>query len=245
MMFFFFFTGLVIGEPTVLKTLITRQTKFTSESSESEQTRDVLMEKIHSLKTEETEKEVLRLRTEFGSKYQSRSMSRTGLTTAPPDLNAYLNLLSGLYITSQPILMDGFLRSLVCLLANGTECGWQADLTSALVSKLGGPLMTTLLSIKSQTCPLNSFQRSGDPAGAQSQLTALQEILSAALSFRLSDNFWTAWNSFIDLSLSPLMSDVSSFLVDFLQSLVELVTVGLQFGIKAPTLNQTQHCPQG
>ncbi|XP_053085264.1 uncharacterized protein strc1 [Pangasianodon hypophthalmus] len=238
----------VFGEPTVLKTLITRRNEFNSKSRESAKTRDVLMEKIHSLKTEETdEKEEMRVRTRFRSNlYQSRSMSsRPSLTTESPDLTSYLNLLSGVYHPSQPVLMDGFLRALVCLLANGTQCGWQADLTAALVSKLSGPLMSFLSSVKSQTCPLNTFQRSGDPAGAQSQLTALRELLSAILSLRLSDNFWTAWNSFMDLSLSPLMSNFSCFIVDFLQSLVELVTIGLQFGFEAPTLNQTQHCPQG
>lgn len=243
---FIIITGFVFSEPTVLKTLITRRTEFSSKSSESEQTRDVLKEKIHSLKTKETdEKEEMRVRTGFGSNlFQSRSTSRTGVTTESPDLNSYLNLLSSLYHTSQPILMDGFLQALVCLLANGTQCGWQADLTAALVSKLSGPLMSFLSSIKSQTCSLNTFQRSGDPAGAQSWLAALHEMLSAVFSLQLSENFWTAWNSFIDLSLSPLMSDVC-FIVDFLQALVDLVTVGLQFGIEAPTLNQTQQCSQG
>ncbi|KAF4090913.1 hypothetical protein AMELA_G00031030 [Ameiurus melas] len=233
------FLGLVIGEPTVLKTLITRRTEFNSKSSESEKTRDVPVEKIHSLESDK--KEEMRVRTGFGSNlYQSRSKSRAGLTTAPPDLNTYLNLLSGL---SQPVPMDGFLQALVCLLANGTRCGWQADLTAALVSKLSVPLMSFLSSIKSQTCPLNGFQRSGDPAGAQ--FTALHELLNATLSLRLSENFWTEWNGFIDLYLSPLMSDISRFMVDFLQSLVELLTVVLQLGIEAPTLNQSQNCLQG
>lgn len=200
------------------------------------------MENIHSLKTEETyDKEKGRFRTGFGSNlYSSRSTSRSGLSTEPQDVNAYVNLLSGLYHTSQPTLKDGFSRALVCLLANGTQCGWQADLTATLVSKLGGPLMTFLSSVKSQTCP---SQRSGDPAGTQSQLNALNEMLKAVLSLRLSDNFWTTLEGFVDQSL--LMSDISCFLADILQSLVELVTVGLQFGIEAPTLNQTQHCPQG
>ncbi|KAK3510278.1 hypothetical protein QTP70_032702, partial [Hemibagrus guttatus] len=232
----------VFSQPTVLKTLITRRTEFNSKSGESEKPRDVLTEKIHSFKSD---KEETRVRTGFGSSlHLSESTSRMGLTTESPDLNSYLNLLR-FYHTSQPVLMDGFFQSLVCLLANGTQCGWQADLTAAMVSKSRGPLMSFLTSVKSQMCPLNTFQRSGDPTGAQSQLSALHEMLSAIFSLQLSENFWTAWNVFFDLSLSPLISDISCLLIDILQLLVELVTIGLQFGIKAPTLNQTQHCPQG
>ncbi|KAF5904405.1 stereocilin-like, partial [Clarias magur] len=236
-----FVSGFVLSEPKVLKTLVTRRTALNSESSESEKTRDVLMENIRSLKPTETdEKEETRLRTGFGS-----SASRSSLPTETPDLNSYLNLLSGFSYTSHPILMDRFLQALVCLLSNGTQCGWQADLTATLVSKLGGPLMSFLSSVKSQTCSLNSSQRSGDPAGTQSALTALREMLSAALSLRLSDSFWTAWTDFIDSVLSPLMSNYFCLVADVLQTLVGLVTVGLQFGIEAPTLNQTQQCPQG
>lgn len=188
----------------------------------------------------------MRVRPWFGSNlFPSLSTSRTGVTTESPVLDAYLNLLSSLYHTSRPILMDGFIQALVCLLANGTQCGWQADLTAALVSKLSGPLMSFLSSVKSQTCSLNTFQRREDPAGAQSWLAALHEMLSAILSLQLPETFWTAWNSFVDLSLSPLMPDISCFVKDFLQALVELVTVGLQFGIEAPMLNQTWQCPQG
>ncbi|KAG7315056.1 hypothetical protein KOW79_021144 [Hemibagrus wyckioides] len=233
----------IFSQPTVLKTLITRRTEFNSKPGESEKTRDVLTEKTHSFKSDN---EQTRVRTRFGSNLpQSRSTSRMGLTTESPDLNSYLNLLSGFYQMSQPVPMDGFFRALVCLLANGTQCGWQADLTAALISKSSGPLMSFLTSVKSQMCPSNTFQRSGDPTGAQSQLSALHKLLSTVFSLQLSENFWTAWNVFFDLSLSPLISDMSCVLIDFLQLLVELVTIGLQFGIEAPTLNQTQHCPQG
>lgn len=228
-----------MGEPTVLKTLITRRTEFTSKSSES-QKNDFLMENA-SLKSEGTdENDEMSIRTGFGS----RSMSGSSLPTAAPDLTTYLNLFS-LYHMSQPILMDGFLQALVCMLANGTHCGWQADLTAALISKFGGPLMSFLTSAKSQICPLSTSRKNGDPSGDQSQLAALHELLSAALSLQLSEDFWTSWNSFMDLSLSPLMSNISCVIIDALQSLVELVTVGLQFGIETPTLNQTQLCPQG
>lgn len=230
------YTGFIFGEPTVLKTLITRQTKLTSKFSDFLKNQDG-----PTLKSEGTdEKDELSVRTGFGF----GSTSRSGLSTAAPDLTTYLNIFS-LYHMSQPILMDGFLQALVCLLANGTHCGWQADLTAALVSKFGRPLMSFLTSAKSQICPLSTFQKSGDPTGAQSQLAALHELLSAALSLQLSENFWTSWNSFMDLTLSPLMSNVSCFIIDVLQSFVELVTVGLQFGIETPTLNQTQLCPQG
>lgn len=237
------YTGFIFSQPTVLKTLITRRTEFNSKPGESEKTQDVLTEKTHSFKSDN---EQTRVRTRFGSNLpQSRSTSRMGLTTVSPDHNSYLNLLSGFYQTSQPVPMDGFFRALVCLLANGTQCGWQADLAAALISKSSGPLMSFLTSVKSQMCPSNTFQRSGDPTGAQSQLSALHELLSTVFSIQLSENFWTAWKVFFDLSLSPLVSDMSCVLIDFLQLLVELLTIGLQFGIEAPTLNQTQHCPQG
>ncbi|GAA6074420.1 stereocilin [Tachysurus ichikawai] len=234
--------SVVFGQPTVLKTLITRRTN--SKSSDSDKTRDILTDKIHSFKTDE--KKETRVRAGFGSNlHQSRSTSTMGLTTESPDLHSYLSVLGRFYNMSQPVLLDGFFRGLVCLLSNGTQCGWQADLTEALLFKSNGPLMSFLSSIKSQTCPLNTYQRSGDPIGAQAQLSAFYEMLSAVFSLKLSENFWAVWNSFIDLSLSPLMSDISCILIDFLRLLVELVTIGLQFGIGAPTMNQTQQCPQG
>lgn len=192
------------------------------------------------------------------SQYKEKSgagpSSRAATNPNPnPNLSIYVNLVSSLYSIYGPVLVESFLQSLpqtfICVLANRTQCGWQGELTASLWSRLSTPLMSLLSSLKSQTCPSMSSGSLRATNSTMAQLNAFQELVTAALSSSLpvylSDNFLSAWNSFIDLTLPPVVSFFSEFMVNFLQMFVEFLTVGLQIGVGIPSLDQTQQCQQG
>ncbi|XP_036439770.1 stereocilin [Colossoma macropomum] len=259
--------GLASSEPRVpnrsarsAPTTITRRNEATSSTGEFEEEVDVLIEKILSLKSAEPqEQEEMSVKTGPHSDLhpsQSKQTSRTGPSSRAAtnvNLNTYLNMLSGLYSIYEPVLVESFLQNLpqalVCVLADRTQCGWQADLTTTLSSRLSGPVLSLLSSLKSQTCPSTSSSSPRMADSTLTQLSAFQELVTAALSSNLplylSDNFLLAWNSFIDLTLPPVASFISEFMVNFLQTFVEFLTVGLQIGVDIPSLDQTQQCQQG
>ncbi|XP_076855509.1 stereocilin [Brachyhypopomus gauderio] len=78
-------------------------------------------------------------------------------------------------------------------------------------------------------------------------LNAFRQIvaaLSPTLPLTLSD-FFSVWNKLFTLTFFPVLSHFSDFIVNVLQLLVELLTVGLQLGVDIPTVDQTQQCNQG
>ncbi|KAI4871925.1 hypothetical protein NFI96_017914, partial [Prochilodus magdalenae] len=229
--------------------IITRRNGATSGTSELKENIDKLMERIQSMKgAEPPEQEERSVETELHPDLHPSQSTQTSSRTEPSSraatdttLSTYLNVLSSLYSIYEPALVESF----VCVLADRTQCGWQADLTTLMSSRLSGPVLSLLSSLKSQTCS-SSF--SGSTRMVDSTLAlvgAFQELatstLSANLPIYLSPNFLSAWNSFIDLTLPPVVSFISE---NFLQTFVEFLTVGLEIGMDIPSLDQTQQCQQ-
>ncbi len=82
------------------------------------------------------------------------------------------------------------------------------------------------------------------------QLSSIQEKLTNVLSsdlpfYLLSDNFLAVWNNFMDMAIPPVMSFISDFTMSALQTPVDFLNLGLQFGIEIPTLDQSEKCQQG
>uniref|UniRef100_W5LJ55 Stereocilin 1 n=1 Tax=Astyanax mexicanus TaxID=7994 RepID=W5LJ55_ASTMX len=242
-------------------TTIIRRKDVPSSASEFEDDLDILIEALQSLKsTEPRVQDQINVKTGYHSDlHPSQNTKKTSTTGASSraatniNLNTYLNVFSSLYSIYQPVLVESFLQNLpqafVCVLADKTQCGWQADLTRTLSSRLSGPVLDLLSSLKSQTCPFTSSGTLRMADSTMTQLSAFQELITATLSssFYLyhSDNFLSAWSSFMDLTFPSVASFISDLMMNFLQTLVDFLTIGLQLGVDIPSLDQNQQCQQG
>ncbi|XP_077084751.1 stereocilin [Siphateles boraxobius] len=238
--------GIILGsacgdsrKPSLPKTII-RQSEMSSRSEdEFERNLKVLIENIRSLSREE------------------KSMSRM---TAPREriaidstnLDTYFTIFNSLFTIYQPVLIDSFIetlpQALICVLADRQHCGWQADLTSTVSSALSEQILSVISSVKSQACMSTSNLRMADSSITQlnSVLEMLTNVLSSDLPlYLLSDNFLALWDSFMDMTIPPVMSFVSEFLLSALQTPVDFLKLGLQFGIEIPTLDESKKCQQG
>lgn len=168
------------------------------------------------------------------------------------NLDTYFTIFNSLFTIYQPMLIDSFIetlpQALICVLADRQHCGWQADLTSTVSSALSEQILSVISSVKSQACMSTSNLRMAD--SSITQLNSVQEMLTNVLSsdlplYLLSDNFLALWNSFMDMTIPPVMSFMSEFMLSALQTPVDFLKLGLQFGIEIPTLDQSEKCQQG
>lgn len=186
-----------------------------------------------------------------------RSMSRMSaplekIAIDSTNLDTYLTIFNSLFSIYQPILIDSLIetlpQALICVLAERQHCGWQADLTSMVSSTLNEQIRSMISSVKTETCMSTSNLRMADSTMAQ--LSSLQEKLTNVLSsdlpfYLLSDNFLVLWNHFMDMAIPPVMSFMSDIMMSTLQTPVDFLNLGLQFGIEIPTLDQSEKCQQG
>lgn len=177
---------------------------------------------------------------------------RERITIDSTNLDTYFTIFNSLFTIYQPMLIDSFIetlpQALICVLADIQHCGWQADLTSTISSALSEQILSVISSVKSQACMSTSNLRMAD--SSITQLNSIQEMLTKVLSsdlplYLLSDNFLALWNSFMDMTIPPVMSFVSEFMLSALQTPVDFLKLGLQFGIEIPTLDQSEKCQQG
>lgn len=168
------------------------------------------------------------------------------------NLDTYLTIFNSLFSIYQPALIDSFIetlpQALVCVLADRQHCGWQADVTSIVSSALNEQVLSVISSLKAEACMSTSSLRMADSTMAQ--LSSLQEMFLNVLSsdlplYLLSDNFLALWNNFMDVAIPPIMSFMSDFTLNALQTPVDFLKLGLQFGIEIPTLDQSETCQQG
>ncbi|XP_031413712.1 stereocilin isoform X2 [Clupea harengus] len=158
----------------------------------------------------------------------------------------------------QPLLRERFLdelpESLVCILSERRDCSLEAELTRIAISASQGPLRSFMASARSQTCPrsksstsssfLTSYFRVEDTT--LNQINAFEDMLiTALLNINATNNFISSWNNFIDLTMPPIVSYVSDFLVKVLQTPMDFIKIALQLGIDIPALDQREQCPQG
>lgn len=207
------------------------------------------MENIRSLSKEE--------QGEVASPNLHQSMSRMSaplekIAIDSTNLDTYLTIFNSLFSIYQPKLIDSFTetlpQALICVLADRQHCGWQADLTSIVSSALNEQVLSMISSVKTEACMSTSNLRMADSTMAQ--LSSIQEKLTNVLSsdlpfYLLSDNFLAVWNNFMDMAIPPVMSFISDFTMSALQTPVDFLNLGLQFGIEIPTLDQSEKCQQG
>ncbi len=207
------------------------------------------MENIRSLSKEEQGEEA--------SPDLHQSMSRMSaplekIAIDSTNLDTYLMIFNSLFSVYQPKLIDSFTetlpQALICVLADRQHCGWQADLTSIVSSALNEQVLSMISSVKTEACMSTSNLRMADSTMAQ--LSSIQEKLTNVLSsdlpfYLLSDNFLAVWNNFMDMAIPPVMSFISDFTMSALQTPVDFLNLGLQFGIEIPTLDQSEKCQQG
>lgn len=220
-----------------------------SSENEFEKNMKVLIENIRSLSKEE-----------MGGKTPPNLHQTMRRMAAPSEriaidstnINTYLTVFSSLFTLYQPMLIDSFIetlpQALICVLADKQHCGWQADITSTVSSALNEQILSVISSVKAQACSATSSLRMQDSTTAQSN--SLQEMLMNLLSSDLplqllSDSFLAFWNSFMDMAIPPVMSLMSDFMLNALQTPVDFLNLGLQIGIKIPNLDQSKTCQQG
>lgn len=187
----------------------------------------------------------------------SRSRSGSGGDPSPldgVDLNAYYSVLVNLYSVLMPLLGERFAHNLpttlVCILSGTPECGLEAQLVRTVTMELAKPLLAVLSFMRSQTCTslldggaggaLRSYLRMDEAASAE--LTSFQEMLISVLSqVPLSGNLMSAMSGVLDMFVSYFSTVVATLI----QVPLDYVNIGLQFGIKVPSLDESKECQQG
>lgn len=168
------------------------------------------------------------------------------------DLNAYYSDLGNVL---QQLLTKRFIndlpRTLVCLLAGKQDCGLEAELTKAVSLDLMKPLLGLVSSLRSQTCaPLNMHEESNDllrvylriGESTVASLNGFQRSLIKTLSsLPLPGNLLSSVSSLVDIT----MTYVLKFTAMLLQVPMDYIKIALQFGIRIPSLDNTETCQQG
>ena len=171
------------------------------------------------------------------------------------DFSSYYGVLSGILAVYGPLLKDRFVENLpktiVCILSGRQDCGLEAELTRAISLELGKPFLEHLSSLTSQTCPsgsaeppsfLNSYLRMGEANSTNS----LQKMVITALSqLPLSGNLVSALSGLVDTTFPPIVTYLTDFMQTFIQTPMDYVKLGLQLGIKIPSIDQSGQCQQG
>ncbi len=251
-LFFLFFEGIACGDsrkPSSPRTIIRQSEKSSRTEDDFQRNIKALMENIRSLSKEEQGEEA--------SPGLHQSMSRMSaplekIAIDSTNLDTYLTIFNSLFSIYQPMLIDSLIetlpQALICVLAEKPHCGWQADLTSIVSSALNEQIHSMISSVKTETCMSTSNLRMADSTMAQ--LSSLQEKLTNVLSsnfpfYLLSDTFLILWNNFMDMAIPPVMSFMSDIMMSTLQTPVDFLNLGLQFGIEIPSLDQSEKCQQG
>ncbi|XP_016140907.1 stereocilin [Sinocyclocheilus grahami] len=244
--------GIACGDstkPSSPKTIIRQSEKSSRSEDEFERNIKVLIENIRSLSKEEQREEASPNLHQRMSR-MSAPLERMAIDST--SLDTYLTIFNSLFSIYQPALIDSFIetlpQALICILADRQPCGWQADLTSTVSSALNEQVLSVISSVKAEACMSTSNMRMADPTMAQ--LNSLQEMLTNVLSsdfplYLLSDNVLALWNSFMDMAFPPVMSFMSDIMLSALQTPMDFLKLGLQFGIEIPTLDQSEMCQQG
>ncbi|XP_043099570.1 stereocilin isoform X2 [Puntigrus tetrazona] len=241
--------GIACGDPRKLRTIIRPGEKTSRSQDTFERNIKALMENIRSLsKVEQGEK---------ASKNIQQSMSRMSaplerIAIDSTNLDTYLTIFNSLFSVYQPTLIDSFIetlpQALICVLADRQHCGWQGDLTSIVSSALNDQVLSVISSVKTEACMSTSNLRTAD--STMTQFNSFQEMLTNVLSsdlpfYLLSDNVLALWNRFMDMTIPPVMSFMSDFMLNALQTPVDFLNLGLQFGIEIPTIDRSEQCQQG
>ncbi|XP_063046018.1 stereocilin [Engraulis encrasicolus] len=172
----------------------------------------------------------------------------------------YFDILSNIFAIYEPLLRQRFLDelpgSLVCILSERTDCNLEAELTRVLLGASQEPLRSFMATARSQTCPLSKASTGsgilatylrmeedsdGDSNGFENML--INTLLNVPLN--ATNNFIASWNNFVDLTMPPIVSFVSDFMVTVLQTPMYFVKLALQLGIDLPSLDQREQCSQG
>lgn len=199
----------------------------------------VLIDNIKSLSKEEKSKEA---RSSLPHSMNRNVVDRT-------NLDIYSSVFNSIYSIYQPMLVNSFTetlpQALICILADQQHCGWQGDLASTVSSAFNGQILSLISSLKAQTCTPAFNLRMAD--STITQLGSVQEMLTNALSsdlpnYLLSDNFVAFWNSLMEMTIPPVMSFMSDIMPSVLQTPVNILQLGLQFGTKIPTSENCQQC---
>lgn len=205
---------------------------------EFERNMKVLIDNIRSLSKKEKSKEA--------RSSLRQSMDRIAVDST--NLDIYLTVFNSLYSIYQPMLVNSFVetlpQALICILADQQHCGWQGDLASTVSAALSAQILSLVSSLKAQACTPAFNLRMVDSI---TQLASVQEMLTNALSsdlpnYLLSDSFIAFWNSLMDVTIPPVMSFMSDIMPSVLQTPVNFLQLGLQFGIKIPTSENCQQC---
>lgn len=187
-----------------------------------------------------------------GENEGARSSSSTGEGSG---LNEYLSSLGNLYMVFQPLLRGKFIddlpKTLVCLLSGRQDCGLEAELTKTVSLDLVKPLLAFASSLRSQSCmPLNTQGGSDHLMRANLRMggstTAVLDGLQSSLtnimsSFPLSGNLISAVSGLLDGTVTYVLE----FMATLLQVPLDYVKIALQFGIRIPSLDDTEVCEQG
>jgi len=231
----------------------------------SSQLQGDMLSVIHQIHSLSREQEVLNDPRNRGSTssrsgdVRGGSRSRSGSGGDPSlldgvDLNAYYSVLVNLYSVLMPLLGERFAHNLpttlVCILSGTPECGLEAQLVRTVTVELAKPLLAVLSFMRSETCTappdggaggaLRSYLRM-DEAGA-AELTSFQEMLISVLSqVPLSGNLMSPMSGVLDMFVSYFSTVVATLI----QVPLDYVNIGLQFGIKVPSLNESEQCQQG
>lgn len=183
----------------------------------------------------------------FSENEDTRNFAGEGL-----DVNAYYSDLGNVL---QQLLTKSFIndlpRTLVCLLAGKQDCGLEAELKKAVSLDLMKPLLGLVSSLRSQTCAaLNMHEESNDlfrvylrmGESAVASLNGFQHSLINTLSsLPLPGNLLSAVSSLVDVT----MIYVLKFTAMLLQLPMDYIKIALQFGIRIPSLDNTETCEQG
>ncbi|XP_061590898.1 stereocilin [Cololabis saira] len=170
------------------------------------------------------------------------------------NFNAYYSILGKLYGLFQPLMKQGFIsnlpKTLVCILSGRQDCGPQAELVKTVSLELGQPLLTFLLSLRSQTCtpPTTdgesssffwTYLRMGDTGTPLSGFQ--QTFIDMLLSVSGSESVMGTVRGLLDTAVTHLLKVMAKVL----QVPMDYVRLALQFGIKVPSLDEEQTCVQG
>ncbi|TRZ00957.1 hypothetical protein DNTS_009708 [Danionella cerebrum] len=251
-LFFSISLGIMCGEcrePSSRKSIIKQIETSSNIEVEFEKNMKVLIENLKFLSKEEqngkTPADLRQSLSRMTTPSQRIAIDSTNLDT-------YLTIFSSLFTVYQPVLIESFLEALpealVCVLAERPQCGWQADLTSSLSAALSEQTLSLISSVKTQACTATSSLRSLDSTTAP--LNSFQDMLTKVFSsdlplHLLSENFLGFWKSVVNFAIPPVMTLLSEFMLNVLQTPVDFLQLGLQFAIKIPTLNQNENCQQG
>ncbi|XP_071762031.2 uncharacterized protein strc1 [Centroberyx gerrardi] len=232
--------------------------RTTDESIKLDEDIQKLIDQIHSLSNEDKSTHP---RAKSGTNLNSEeATSQPGPFSIleSVDLTAYYGVLSKLYAVFRPMLRERFMenlpKTLVCISSGREDCGLEAELTKTVSLELGKPFLTFLSSLRSQTCaPLKTGSSDEEPVSflrsylrmeelPTVDLSGFQEMFVTALSsLPLTGNLMSTLNSVADVAVTYL----SKILVKLLQAPMDYVKIGLQFGIKIPSLDESEHCHQG